>query len=186
MRCVRASDSCLPPGCFCLTRRGGARHLVPALPAHHFRRDEVDQADFDHGRGSPPGAGRAVARTLPCARLRDHALRTVQEYCDTVDSIYLNPVRRGLLAKPESRTWSSAAEYSGVAAEEQRRRSGLTVDPAWRDCRPTRRRESERSFFSLEAADPNAGSALPLVKHAEAEQLSRQVVLGTSSSTLPM
>ncbi len=71
MGCVRASDSCLPLGCFCLTRRGGARHLVPALPAHHLRRDEVDQADFDHGRGSPPpGAGRAVARTLPFARLR--------------------------------------------------------------------------------------------------------------------
>ncbi len=43
-------------------------------------------------------------------RFFDHALRTVQEYCDTVDYIHLNPVRRGLVAKPESWTWSSAAE----------------------------------------------------------------------------
>jgi REP-associated tyrosine transposase len=61
-------------------------------------------------------------------RFFDHALRTVQEYGATVDYIHLNPVRRGLVAMPESWTWSSAAEYSGVAPEEQQRRCGFTVD----------------------------------------------------------
>ncbi len=40
----------------------------------------------------------------------------------------LNPVRRGLVMKPEDWVWSSAAEYAGVPAEEQQRRCGLVVD----------------------------------------------------------
>ena len=34
-------------------------------------------------------------------RFFDHALRTVQEYWETVEYIHLNPVRRGLVAKRE-------------------------------------------------------------------------------------
>ncbi len=62
-------------------------------------------------------------------RFFDHALRTVQDYWDTIQYIHLNPVGRGLVAKPEDWTWSSAAEYSGVSPEEQRRRCGLVIDP---------------------------------------------------------
>ena len=44
-----------------------------------------------------------------------------------VEYIHLNPVRRGLVARPEDWTWSSAAEYSGASPEEQRRRCGLVI-----------------------------------------------------------
>jgi len=74
------------------------------------------------------GRGRGKPGELWQGRFFDHALRTVKEYCDTVDYIHRNPVRRELAATPESWTWSSAAEYSGVAAEEPRQRCGLTVD----------------------------------------------------------
>jgi REP element-mobilizing transposase RayT len=61
-------------------------------------------------------------------RFFDHALRTVQEYWETVEYIHLNPVQRGLVAKPEEWVWSSAAEYAGVPPEEQRHRCGLVID----------------------------------------------------------
>ena len=61
-------------------------------------------------------------------RFFDRALRTVRDYWDTVDYIHLNPVKRGLVVKPENWTWSSFAEYSGVPAEEQKRRCGLVID----------------------------------------------------------
>ena len=59
---------------------------------------------------------------------RRRALRTVQEYWETVAYIHLNPVRRGLLERAEGWRWSSAAEYSGVSADEQRERCGLVID----------------------------------------------------------
>jgi REP element-mobilizing transposase RayT len=71
---------------------------------------------------------RGEAGELWQRRFFDRALRTVQDYWEKVEYIHLNPVRRGLVAKPEDWTWSSAAEYSGVSAEEQRRRCGLMID----------------------------------------------------------
>ena len=59
---------------------------------------------------------------MPCAPVKD--------YWEKVEYIHLNPVRRGLVAKPEDWTWSSAAEYSGASPEEQRRRCGLVIDRA--------------------------------------------------------
>jgi putative transposase len=61
-------------------------------------------------------------------RFFDHALRTVQDYFETVEYIHLNPVRRGLVRSPEEWRWSSASEYSGMDVEEQRKRCGLTID----------------------------------------------------------
>ena len=73
------------------------------------------------------GRLRGEAGELWQPRLFDHALRTVQDYWEKVEYIHLNPVRRGLVARPEDWTWSSAAEYSGASPEEQRRRCGLVI-----------------------------------------------------------
>ncbi len=63
-------------------------------------------------------------------RFFDHALRTVKDYIDTVEYIHLNPVRRGLVSRPEDWRWSSYPEYSGLAAQDQAERSGLAIDRA--------------------------------------------------------
>jgi len=62
------------------------------------------------------------------ARFFDPALPTVREYHDKVEYIHLNPVRRGLVKRPEEWRWSSAREYAGVSAAEQERRCGLRID----------------------------------------------------------
>ena len=51
--------------------------------------------------------GRREAGELWQGRFFDHALRTVQEYLETVEYIHLNPVRRGLVKQPEQWRWSS-------------------------------------------------------------------------------
>jgi len=76
---------------------------------------------------------------FPWAGLRacsDRALRTVGEYNEKVGHIHLNPVRAGLVSRPED--WSRPAgssynEYAGMSAEEQERRCGLIGCPALRD-----------------------------------------------------
>jgi hypothetical protein len=64
-------------------------------------------------------------------RFFDRALRTVGQYNEKVEYIHLNPVRAGLVSRPED--WSRLAgssynEYAGMSAEEQERRCGLIVD----------------------------------------------------------
>ncbi len=61
-------------------------------------------------------------------RFFDHALRTVQSYVDTVEYIHLNQARCGLVRKAQDWKWSSVNEYSGMDAQEQERRCGLTID----------------------------------------------------------
>ena len=61
-------------------------------------------------------------------RFFDRALRTVKEYHETVEYIHGNPVRRGLVRRPEEWKWSSVHEYAGVDAAEQERRCGLKID----------------------------------------------------------
>jgi putative transposase len=61
-------------------------------------------------------------------RFFDRALRTVKEYNEKVEYIHLNPVRRGLVARPQDWRWSSVLEYSGGDAGEQERRCGLAID----------------------------------------------------------
>ena len=72
--------------------------------------------------------GRREAGKLWQGRFFDRALRTVREYLETVEYIHLNPVRRGLVKRPEEWRWSSMPEYAGIAAEEQERRCGLCID----------------------------------------------------------
>ncbi len=61
-------------------------------------------------------------------RFFDRALRTVKEYNEKVEYIHLNPVKAGLVSRPEDGRWSSYNEYAGMSAEEQKRRCGLIVD----------------------------------------------------------
>ena len=62
------------------------------------------------------------------SRFFDRALRTVQEYAETVEYIHLNPVKAGLVRRPQDWLWSSWNEYSGVSAQEQKYLCGLTID----------------------------------------------------------
>ncbi|MBI1941945.1 MAG: transposase [Acidobacteria bacterium] len=71
---------------------------------------------------------RAEAGELWQDRFFDRALRTVKEYNKKVEYIHLNPVRAGLVGRPQAWRWSSVNEYSGFSATEQKRRCGLTVD----------------------------------------------------------
>ena len=61
-------------------------------------------------------------------RFFDHALRTVKDYGETVEYIHMNPVKRGLVERPEQWQWSSFPEYAGVDAAERQSRCGLTID----------------------------------------------------------
>jgi putative transposase len=72
--------------------------------------------------------GRDTDGELWQPRFFDRALRTVGEYNEKVEYIHLNPVRAGLVSRPEDWRWSSYNEYAGMSAEEQERRCGLIVD----------------------------------------------------------
>ena len=61
-------------------------------------------------------------------RFFDRALRTVKEYNEKVEYIHLNPVKAGLVSRPEDCRWSSYNEYAVTSAEEQKKRCGLIVD----------------------------------------------------------
>ena len=61
-------------------------------------------------------------------RFFDRALRTVRDYHEKVQYIHLNPVRRGLVKKPEDWKWSSMREYAGVSGEDQEWFCGLRID----------------------------------------------------------
>jgi putative transposase len=62
------------------------------------------------------------------SRFFDRALRTVQEYHEKMEYIHLNPVKAGLVRRPQAWRWSSFYEYSGGSAEEQMRLCGLIID----------------------------------------------------------
>ena len=68
--------------------------------------------------------GRGADGELWQPRFFDRALRTVQEY----SYIHLNPVKAGLVRRPQDWRWSSFNEYSGRSADEQKRRCGLIID----------------------------------------------------------
>ena len=62
------------------------------------------------------------------SRFFDRALRTVHEYNEKVEYLHLNPVKAGLVCRPQDWRWSSFNEYSGMSAEEQKPRCGLIID----------------------------------------------------------
>ena len=61
-------------------------------------------------------------------RFFDRALRTVKEYHEKVDYIHLNPVKRGLVTKPEGWRWSSIHDYTGRSRQPPDTKSVLPVD----------------------------------------------------------
>lgn len=61
-------------------------------------------------------------------RFFDRALRTVKEYNETVEYIHWNPVRRGLVARPEEWKWSSVHEYGFEKMEDARQERALRID----------------------------------------------------------
>jgi hypothetical protein len=74
---------------------------------------------------------RGAAGELWQPRFFDRALRTAREYNEKVEYIHLNPVRAGLVSRPED--WSrpagsSYSEYAGMTTDEQSERCGLIVD----------------------------------------------------------
>ena len=72
--------------------------------------------------------GRGAEGELWQPRFFDRALRTGQEYSEKVEYIHLNPVKAGLVRRPQDWRWSSFNEYSGMSADEQKRRCGLIID----------------------------------------------------------
>jgi putative transposase len=48
-------------------------------------------------------------------RFFDRIVRNVREYQRTMEYMHLNPVRRGLVSKPEDWLWSSIHSYGGAA-----------------------------------------------------------------------
>jgi hypothetical protein len=60
------------------------------------------------------------ALTMPCARPKTTA-RPLGGY------MHLNPVRRGVVKRPEQWKWSGFPEYAGVDAAEQESRCRLTI-----------------------------------------------------------
>lgn len=61
-------------------------------------------------------------------RFFDHALRTVKEYNERVDYIHLNPVRAGLVKRPEDWPWSSVHDFTGSLRKPSGRGSPIPVD----------------------------------------------------------
>jgi hypothetical protein len=62
------------------------------------------------------------------ARFFDRALRTVKEYHQTLEYIHWNPVRRGLVARPEEWPWSSVREYGFEKMAAARHEPALRID----------------------------------------------------------
>jgi hypothetical protein len=74
---------------------------------------------------------RPVAASLPFDPLRacfDRAVRTVKEYNEKMEYIYLNPVKAGLVVRPEEWPWSSVHDYRGSVQRALATPSGLSVD----------------------------------------------------------
>ena len=52
----------------------------------------------------------------------------MKEYNDKVEYIHLNPVKAGLVQRPEDWPWSSVREYSGSIQDESTRHPSLPID----------------------------------------------------------
>jgi len=61
-------------------------------------------------------------------RFFDRALRTVKEYNGRVAYIHWNPVKAGLVKRPEDWKWSSLQDYTGTVNAPCGRGSPIPVD----------------------------------------------------------
>jgi hypothetical protein len=98
--------------------------------AGYSRGDDV-QAEAVGTRGSPY---RRVAHTSRLVRyVRSRALlyatlRTVKEYHENVAYIHGNPVKAGLVLRPEDWPWSSVHDYMGSVNKPRGQGSPIPVD----------------------------------------------------------
>jgi putative transposase len=60
-------------------------------------------------------------------RFFDRALRTVKEYGEKVEYIHLNPVKAGLVKRPEDWPWSCVHDYTGATNRAPATPSGLST-----------------------------------------------------------
>ena len=58
----------------------------------------------------------------------DRAVRTVREYHEKVEYIHLNPVKAGLVQRPEDWKWSSVHDYTGTLQAPAGAGSPIPVD----------------------------------------------------------
>jgi hypothetical protein len=61
-------------------------------------------------------------------RFFDRPLRAVKEYHEKVDYIHLNPVKTGLVCRPEDWPWSSIHDYESGVRQAPSCPSGLAID----------------------------------------------------------
>jgi REP element-mobilizing transposase RayT len=71
---------------------------------------------------------RREAGLLMQPRFFDRALRAVREYKEKVEYIHLNPVKAGLVTRPEDWPWSSVHDYTSSVNRVAITPSGLSVD----------------------------------------------------------
>ena len=72
--------------------------------------------------------GRGERGVVLQGRFFDRALRTVSEYHEKVEYIHLNPVRAGLVQRPEDWKWSSVLDYTGTVQAPAGAGSPIPVD----------------------------------------------------------
>jgi len=112
--------------------RSLARDHFPAIAAHHIQGDGGGQGGRHeaHQRRSRR-TRRAASGALSFAALRtsfDRALRTVKECNEKVAYIDWNPVKAGLVKRPEEWKWSSIHDYTGTVNAPSGRGSPIPVD----------------------------------------------------------
>ena len=76
--------------------------------------DSVGDHPFDANDATTRGAEGELWQP----RFSDRALRTVKEYNEKVEYIHLNPVRAGLVTRPEDWRRSGYNDYAGMSADE--------------------------------------------------------------------
>jgi len=96
-------------------------------PAHPLTIGRVMESIKDAATKRINRSRREVGRLLQ-PRFFDRALRTVKEYNEKVEYIHLNPVRAGLVSRPEDWPWSSVHDYTGSINRVPATPSGLAVD----------------------------------------------------------
>jgi putative transposase len=96
-------------------------------PRHPLTISRVMEAVKD-GATKRLNRSRREAGRLWQPRFFDRALRTVKEYSETVAYIHLNPVKAGLVSRPDEWPWSSVHDYTGTVNRTPVTPSGLSVD----------------------------------------------------------
>jgi putative transposase len=96
-------------------------------PAHPLTISRVLESVKDAATKRINRSRREVGRLFQ-PRFFDRALRTVREYNEKVQYIHLNPVKAGLVSRPEDWAWSSVHDYVGSVDQVPASVSGLSID----------------------------------------------------------